>query len=323
MNLPTSPRLASDQIERVVREADAVRAAVAAVYQGDGSVINALLVSLVAGGHILLEGVPGVAKTTVVKAFAAAIDAPFSRVQFTPDLLPSDITGTFVFDMKERTFELRKGPLFAHIVLGDEINRAPPKTQSALLEAMQEEQVTIEGRTLALPSPFFVLATQNPVEQEGVYLLPEAQLDRFLLKISMGYPSARDEERMLATHGSAPPSVGRVVGLDHVRHWMSLAEQVHVSPVLQRYIVALARWTRAHPSIVLGASPRASLALARASRARALLQGRDYAAVEDVRALIADVFAHRLLLASTALIDGVDAAQLVERAVRDVAYDPA
>ena len=323
MNPPTSPRLADADVEAVVHRVDAVRSAVRAVYQGDRAVVDALLVALVAGGHILLEGVPGVAKTTLVKAFAAAIDAPFSRVQFTPDLLPSDITGTFVFDMKERTFELRKGPLFAHIVLGDEINRAPPKTQSALLEAMQEEQVTIEGRTLALPSPFFVLATQNPVEQEGVYVLPEAQLDRFMLKVTMGYPSARDEEAMLQTHGAAPPAVPQVAALDEVRAWMAMAEQVHVSPTLQRYIVALARWTRAHASIVLGASPRAALALAKASRARALLEGRAYAAVEDVRALVAGVFAHRLLLTSTALLDGVDGDALVARAVSEVPYDPA
>ena len=300
-----------------------IRDAIRRVYQGPDAVAEWLVVALVAGGHVLLEGVPGVAKTTTVHALARALDAPFRRIQFTPDLLPSDITGTHVLDMRTQTFTLHKGPLFANVVLGDEINRAPPKTQSALLEAMQESQVTIEGSTLPLPQPFFVLATQNPVEQEGVYVLPEAQLDRFLIRIVMGYPSAELEERMIATHGAAPPDVEPVVTLERVAALVAVARQVHVAAATIRYVVALARATRASRHVELGASPRASLALVRAAQARALLSGRDHVSVDDVRTLADPVWAHRLLLRGAAVIEGVEASAVIARALRDVAYDPA
>jgi MoxR-like ATPase len=310
-------------VAEAMADGERVRAAIRRVYQGPDAVAELLVVALVAGGHVLLEGVPGVAKTTTVHALAQALDAPFRRIQFTPDLLPSDITGTHVLDMRTQTFTLHKGPLFANIVLGDEINRAPPKTQSALLEAMQEAQVTIEGKTLALPEPFFVLATQNPVEQEGVYVLPEAQLDRFLIRIVMGYPSAALEERMIATHGSAAPSVPAVLSLARIASLVALARSVHIGAAITRYVVALARATRASRHVELGASPRASLALVRAAQARALLGGRDHVGVEDIRTLAEPVWAHRLLLRGAAIIEGVEARAIVEKALRDVAYDPA
>jgi MoxR-like ATPase len=225
--------------------------------------------------------------------------------------------------MRTNTFVLRKGPVFANVVLGDEINRAPPKTQAALLEAMQEQQVTLEGETLSLPDPFFVLATQNPVEHEGVYVLPEAQLDRFLLKLEMGYPSAADEERMLREHAFGRPEVRSVLQRAAVLELCANAEQVNVTSTIQRYIVSLSRWTRTASSVVLGASPRASLALVAASRARALLTGRDYVTVEDVRALAPVVFAHRLIVSSSALLDGLTGSSIVKKAIRDVPYDPA
>ncbi len=316
-------RIDDDTLARVVRDVGQVRAELRRVYQGPSSVIDALLVGLVARGHILLEGVPGVAKTTLVKAFAETVAGVFRRVQFTPDLLPSDITGTHVLDMRTNEFVLRRGPIFANVVLGDEINRAPAKTQSALLEAMQEAQVTIEGTTVVLPQPFIVLATQNPVEQEGVYALPEAQLDRFLVKIRMGYPDEADEVMMLAAHGAGAPTVRPVLSVDRVLELSTLAEAVGVSDTIRRYVVRLAQWTREAAPVVLGASPRASLALMRAARARALLSGRDFVNVEDVRALVGVVYAHRLVLTSAALLEGTEPGDLLRAAVRAVPYDPA
>ena len=300
-----------------------VRAELAGVYLGPATVIDTLIVALLSRGHVLVEGVPGVAKTTLVRSFAEVLDASFRRIQFTPDLMPSDITGTVVLDMRTNAFELRKGPIFAHVILADEINRAPAKTQSAMLEAMAERQVTIEGTTLPLPSPFVVLATQNPIEQEGVYPLPEAQLDRFLVKLSMGYPDREDEVRMLEMHQGGRPPVKKLLTPTQVDELATLAEAVVVGSTIQAYIVALARWTRKHPSVLVGASPRASLALLRAARASALLHGRDYVNVDDVRALAGPVFAHRLCLTSRALVEGTSAAAVIEASNRTVPYDPA
>ena len=316
-------RIPDAELEAAVADFRAAVGELARVYQGPTEILETLMVALLARGHVLVEGVPGVAKTTLMRAFAETLTASFRRIQFTPDMMPTDITGTTVLDLRTNQFELRRGPIFAHVVLGDEINRAPAKTQAAMLEAMAEKQVTIDGTTLVLPEPFVVLATQNPIEQEGVYPLPEAQLDRFLVKLQMGYPSSADEARMLATHGRGRPSISPVLTTERVNALAQLADQVVVDDRIRTYIVALARWTRAHTSVLTGASPRASLALMQASRARALLQGRDFVNVDDVRALVRHVFAHRLMLSSSALIDGTDSSDIVNGAVRAVPYDPA
>ena len=310
----------SDELASIAQRFSRVKHEVAKVYIGPASMVEALMVALVARGHILLEGVPGIAKTTLVKTFAATVDATFKRIQFTPDLLPSDITGTYIFDRKSQTFVLREGPIFAQVVLGDEINRAPAKTQAALLEAMQEEQVTIEGNTRRLERPFLVLATQNPVEQEGVYLLPEAQLDRFLIKINMGYPSADDELRMLVTHARTLQTVQPVLDPEMVLRWSHLAERVSVRQELFEYIVRLARWTRGHQQVALGASPRASIALMRGARARALLNGRDYVLPDDIKRLAPMVLAHRILLHPEAELSGQTSLDVVRQGLESVSY---
>ena len=300
--------------------ADRVVAEVSKVFVGPRDRIEALLVALLAPGHVLLEGVPGVAKTTLVKTFALTLDLSFSRIQFTPDLLPADVTGTYVFDPNTGRFALRKGPVFAHIVLGDEINRAPAKTQAALLEAMQEAQVTLEGETCPLPSPFLVLATQNPVEHEGVYALPEAQLDRFLLRSEMGYPSLEDERSLLRTHRRTPAEVAPVLHPEEVLALQALAEEVHVDDGLVDYVLGLVRYTREHERAALGCSPRAALMLLRGARARALVRGRDYVLPDDVRALAVPVLAHRVLLTAEAEFDGWTSVGVVRAALADVPY---
>ena len=305
---------------------DGVRARIAQVFIGPTRVADQLLTALLAPGHVLLEGVPGVAKTTLAKAFSATTGCAFRRIQFTPDLLPADITGSYILNMGgqrmggEAQFVLRKGPVFANVVLGDEINRAPAKTQSALLEAMQEGQVTIEGETLQLPDPFVVLATQNPLEQEGVYPLPEAQVDRFLMKLTIDYPDAAGEQRMLATYDHAPLEVQPLLNPEMIRALRREAEAVFVGPEVQAYIVALARYTRVQDAVRLGASPRASLGLMRAAKAWALLDGRTFVLPDDVRLLAPSVLAHRLVLTPEAELDGVTAAQLVEQALGGVRY---
>lgn len=316
-------RILDAELERAVAESRAVIAQLARIYQGPTDTLETLVVALLARGHVLVEGVPGVAKTTLMRGFAETLSASFRRVQFTPDMMPTDITGTTVLDMRSNDFTLRKGPIFANVLLGDEINRAPAKTQAAMLEAMAERQVTIDGATLSLPEPFVVLATQNPVEQEGVYPLPEAQLDRFLVKLEMGYPSASDEVRMLETHGHGRPTIAPVLTTERVCALSALAEAVVVDDRIRTYIVSLARWTRAHAAVLIGASPRASLALMGAARARALVRGRDFVNVDDIRAMVIPVFAHRLMLSSSALIDGTAPATIVAAAVRAVPYDPA
>jgi MoxR-like ATPase len=261
---------------------------------------------------VLLEGVPGLAKTTLAKAMASAIGCEFRRIQFTPDLLPADITGTYVFNQKIHEFELRRGPIFAQVVLADEINRAPAKTQSALLEAMQERQVTIEGNTQPLPEPFLVLATQNPVEQEGVYLLPEAQIDRFVVRIRLDYPSPHEELRMLQTYNQP---VARTVAVAHVDELLSFSRSVdlvHVEEKLMVYAVRLVQATRAHARVALGASPRASLALMRLAKAWALLHGRDYVLPDDIRRLCPPVLEHRVMVTTDAAIEGVTSAAVVK-----------
>lgn len=275
---------------------DEVRRQVSRVYVGTAVALDTLLIALLSKGHVLLEGVPGVAKTTLAKAFAAALGCNLRRVQFTPDLLPSDITGTYVLDPRDGTFSLRKGPIFANLVLADEINRAPAKTQSALLEAMQEGQTTIEGEQHKLPSPFMVLATQNPIDLEGTYPLPEAQLDRFLVRLVLGYPEERAEVAMLKTHDITPPEPEAVLGPEEVQQLQTLARRVHTESEIHHYAVALCRATRASGKVLLGASPRASLALLQASKAHAVLSGRAFVTPDDVQAVAIPVLAHRLVL---------------------------
>ncbi|WP_446664200.1 AAA family ATPase [Flexivirga sp. B27] len=294
---------ASDQptsIDDVQRVAADIHRAVSSVIEGKSDVITTAVVVLLAGGHLLLEDVPGVGKTMLAKALARSIDSPMRRIQFTPDLLPSDVTGVSVFNQDSRSFEFRRGAIFANIVVGDEINRASPKTQSALLECMEEAQVTVDGDTYRLAEPFMVMATQNPIEMEGTYPLPEAQRDRFMARISMGYPTATAELEMLDVHGGVSPldRLRPVADGATVQRMANRVTEVHASPALRQYIVDIAGATRGSSALRLGASPRASLQLLRAARATAALAGRDHVIPEDVQRLIEPVLAHRVILSS-------------------------
>jgi MoxR-like ATPase len=309
-----------NEIQAARERLAAVRREVGRVYIGEPSAIDAMLIALLARGHVLLEGVPGIAKTTLVKAFATALGCSVRRVQFTPDLLPADITGTYVLNPKDGTFSLRPGPIFSNVLLADEINRAPAKTQSALLEAMQEHQATIEGDRFALPDPFFVLATQNPIDLEGTYPLPEAQIDRFLVRVQMDYPSARDEVAMLRAHGIAAPPSEAVLVAGEVLALQSVAARVHVEEDLMDYAVSLSRFTRESSKVTLGASPRASLGLLRAAKAKALLEGRAFATPDDIRAMAVPVLAHRLLLVPELEGDARARAQMIDEALARVGY---
>jgi MoxR-like ATPase len=269
---------------------------------------------------VLLEGVPGVAKTTLAKAFAQALGVSVRRIQFTPDLLPADITGTYVLSPREGTFAFRHGPIFANVVLADEINRAPPKTQAALLEAMQEKQVTVEGDGFALPKPFIVVATQNPIDLEGTYPLPEAQIDRFLIHLDIGYPSRDDEIAMLMAHHVAPAEAKSVVDGDQLVAMQSLVRDVHVERDLYDYAVGLSDFTRHDQRVLLGASPRATLGLIQVSKAAAILQGREYATPDDLRAFAIPVLAHRLVLGDEVEGDAGARAEVVRAALARVSY---
>jgi MoxR-like ATPase len=266
---------------------------------GKRALLTQILAATLAGGHVLLEDYPGLAKTLIAKSFASALGLEFRRIQFTPDLLPGDITGSYVYDRQQGRFELRKGPIFANIILADEINRASPKTQSALLEAMQEGQVTLEGETMALPDPFIVLATQNPIEYEGTFQLPEAQLDRFLMKLSVGYPSIEDEQEILRRRRARredEPTVERATSRDELLSLRAAIEDVHVDRDVERYIVLLVEATRRDRRVAVGASPRGSLALLKLARVQAALDGRDYVIPDDVKAFVKPALIHRLLL---------------------------
>ena len=312
--------VANNEVAAAKERVDELRREVSRVYIGSTRALDLMLAALLAHGHVLLEGVPGVAKTTLVKAFAVALGCTARRIQFTPDLMPADITGTYVLSPKEGTFALRPGPIFANVVLADEINRAPAKTQSALLEAMQERQVTIEGDRYELPNPFLVLATQNPIDLEGTYPLPEAQIDRFLVRVPMGYPSAREEAQMLKTFGAEPPVARALLTAADVQQLQSIAARIHVEDDLLDYAVGLAAFTRNHPRVALGASPRASLALLQAAKAWALLAGRPFVAPDDVRAIAPSVLGHRLVLSADADQDARVRQHVIDEAFAKVGY---
>jgi len=310
-----------EEIQKTAALGRAVAEAVAGVIVGKAEQVDLLLVALLAEGHVLIDDVPGVAKTLLVRTLAASLGLRFARLQCTPDLLPGDVTGSQVFDQKSGDFSFRPGPLFANLVLADEINRATPRTQSSFLEAMEERQVTAEGVTHPLPRPFLVLATQNPVELKGTFPLPEAQLDRFLLRLRMGYPTAEEEARILERFRSDDPlaAVAPVAGADDLLAARDVARGVFVSPDIVRYIVELARATRDSEILALGASPRAALALMHAAQAAAALAGRDFVVPDDVVRLAGPVLAHRLILGRDALIARRDAEGVVAALLDSVA----
>ncbi|MBI5027774.1 MAG: MoxR family ATPase [Actinobacteria bacterium] len=308
------------EIADVLALAGAVRGAVGQVIEGKPEVVDLAITALLAEGHLLIEDVPGVCKTMLAKSLAKAIDCTARRVQFTPDLLPTDITGVSVYNQSTRSFEFKPGGVFANLVIGDEINRASPKTQSALLEAMEERRVSVDGTTHLLPRPFLVVATQNPIEMEGTYPLPEAQRDRFLLRISMGYPSPAAEVAMLDHHGESDPlePLQPVTDAESVMRAIRIVRSVFVHPAVKEYLVAIVNQTRALPQTRLGASPRAGLQLLRAAKARAAMDGRAYVIPDDVSALAAPTLAHRVLLNTQSQLSGQDGSGLVTAAVRAV-----
>ncbi|GGS54021.1 hypothetical protein GCM10010156_10960 [Planobispora rosea] len=285
------------RLDDLVATAHRIREAIESVIEGKGDVVRLTLTVLLAEGHLLIEDVPGVGKTMLAKALARSIDCPVRRVQFTPDLLPSDITGVSAYNQQTREFEFKPGPVFANIVVGDEINRASPKTQSALLECMEEHQVTVDGTTYRLDAPFMVIATQNPIEMEGTYPLPEAQRDRFTARIAMGYPEPAAELEMLDVHGAASPidKLEPVATTAEVKALIEAVRAIYVSQAIKRYAIDLVTATRHSPDLRLGASPRSTLQLVRAARAHAALAGRDYVIPDDLQALCVPVLAHRLL----------------------------
>ena len=281
--------------------------------------IELVMIAAVAQGHVLLEGVPGTAKTTLCRTLASAIGLDFRRIQFTPDLLPSDVTGTKILDQANSKFVLQPGPIFCQLLLGDELNRAPARTQAALLEAMQENQVTIEGDTLPLPQPFIVLATQNPVEQEGVYRLPEAQLDRFLFRVNVGYPQRSSEIDLLDLQERTPPKMQQICDAKTILALQQAVPMVHATPEIKAYVVDLIRATREHREVLLGASPRAGIYLLRAARSRALFAGRNFVSHEDVQAMAGPVLEHRVIMRPEAELSGHSTGDLVLDVVRSVA----
>ncbi|WP_223703412.1 AAA family ATPase [Sutcliffiella deserti] len=284
---------------------------------GKNHVAELSIVALLAGGHVLLEDVPGVGKTLMVRSLAKSVGAEFKRIQFTPDLLPSDVTGSSIYNPKELRFEFRPGPIMGNIVLADEINRTSPKTQASLLEGMEEASVTVDGNTLSLGSPFFVMATQNPIEYEGTYPLPEAQLDRFLFKMNMGYPSPDEEVQILHSTEKRQPinELQSVITLEELQEMQKQVKEVHVDQTVKEYIVDMVNRTRTHQSVYLGASPRGSVALMKAGQAYAFIHGRDYVVPDDIKYLAPYVLPHRIILKSEAKFEGMTAEQVVRKVI--------
>jgi len=283
--------------------------------------LEKLFCTILADGHVLIEDLPGLAKTLTARSFSVVLGLTFKRIQFTPDLLPADITGGYIFNRQQGSFELVKGPIFANLVLGDEINRAPAKTQAAMLEAMQERQVTLEGETFSLPQPFIVLATQNPIEYEGTFPLPEAQLDRFMVRLSVGYPSAEEELEMLRRRWERREdevALDRITDVNELNAMRRAVETVYIEPDVARYIVSLVQASRTTTHVSVGASPRASLALLKLSRAKAALEGRDYVVPDDVKFIAREVFMHRVLLKPDLWASGSTLKEVVESAIRNV-----
>ena len=302
---------------------DAVRQELKKVIVGQDKMIDHLLVAILANGHVLLEGVPGVAKTIAVKLLAKAIDVKFSRIQFTPDLMPADILGTSVFDLKKTEFEFRPGPIFANLVLIDEVNRAPAKTQAALFEVMDERQITIDGKTYQMDAPFLVMATQNPIEQEGTYRLPEAQLDRFMFKIIIDYPSLENEYEIIhrehiAVDGDKTADVKHVITGAKIAEYMNIVRRIIVERNIIEYIAKIVNNTRENPFLYLGASPRASLAILNASKGFAALRGRDFVTPEDVKDSAVVVLQHRLIVSPEKEMEGLKAGELVKQIIESV-----
>lgn len=302
---------------------EAMRQEIGKVLVGQQEMVDMLLVSILSNGHVLLEGVPGVAKTLTAKLLAKVIKADFSRIQFTPDLMPSDVLGTSIFNQKKTEFEFKPGPIFSNIILIDEINRAPAKTQAALFEVMEERQVTVDGETRKMSEPYFVVATQNPIEQEGTYRLPEAQLDRFLFKLTVGYPSIDQEIDILLNHHEQKVAVDLeaiqpVLSPADIAAFKALIGQVHVEPEVLKYIAAIVAATRQHVSLILGASPRASVSILVASKAFAAMNGRDFVTPEDIKFIAIPVMRHRVILTPESEMEGIAADEVIKEIIDKV-----
>ncbi|WP_394778684.1 AAA family ATPase [Undibacterium sp.] len=321
-----SSTIPADRLEQAIGIVGRMREEIRRAVVGQHDVIDQVLACCLAGGHVLIEGVPGLGKTLLVKALGKTFSGDFSRIQFTPDLMPADVTGHALFDMKAQTFSIRKGPVFAHLLLADEINRAPAKTQSSLLEAMQERQVTIEGESHLLAAPFMVLATQNPLENEGTYPLPEAQLDRFLIKVRIGYPSAAEEHALLQMvtrerigDGLNVAQVATLVKPETIVALQQLVARIRVDDAVAEYAVRLVRATRDWPGVAIGAGPRGSIALIRMARAMALMAGRDYITPDDVKSAGLPVLRHRIAISPESELDGLSSDDLLARLLEQVA----